>query len=57
MQIAFALIAVFWWIAIWNLMDIMVEDWSREQQIKLYVAMLVGVAVAVFFFPDMLIRL
>lgn len=57
MQIAFAIVAVFWWIAIWNLMDIMVEDWTREQQIKLYVAMLVGVAIIVYLFPEMLMRL
>lgn len=57
MQIAFAIIAVFWWIAIWNLMDIMVEDWTREQQITLYVAMLVGVTIIVYLFPEMLMRL
>ncbi len=57
MQIAFALIAVFWWIAIWNLFDIAVENWTREQRIHLYVAMLIAVAVIVMLFPEIVTRL
>ena len=57
MQIAFAVIAVFWWIAIWNLFDIAVEDWTREQRIHLYVAMLIAVAVIVMLFPEIVTRL
>ncbi len=57
MQIAFAIIAVFWWIAIWNLSDMAVEDWTREQKIRLYVAMLVAVAIIVWLFPEIVMRL
>lgn len=57
MQIAFAVIAVFWWIAIWNLFDIAVEDWTTEQRIHLYVGMLVVVAVIVLLFPEIVTRL
>lgn len=56
MQIAFALIAVFWWIAIWNLSDMAVENWTREQKIYLYVGMLAAIAVIVWFFPNIVRR-
>jgi hypothetical protein len=56
MQILFAVIVIFWWIAIWGLKDILVEDWSREQQIYLYVSMMSFVAIFVFLFPDIIKR-
>lgn len=52
MQILFAIIAVFWWIAIWGLTDILIEKWSREQKIYLYSSILSLVAVIVCIFPD-----
>jgi hypothetical protein len=56
MQILFAVIVIFWWIAIWGLKDILVEDWTREQQIYLYVSMMSFVAISVFLFPDIIRR-
>ena len=56
MQILFAVIVIFWWIAIWGLKDILVEDWTREQQIYLYVTMMSFVAIFVFLFPDIIKR-
>jgi len=56
MQIAFAIIAVFWWIALWGLSDIMVEDWTRESKIKLYTATLVCIGIIVWLFPDIVKR-
>ncbi len=56
MQILFAIIVVFWWIAIWGLKDILVEDWSREQQIYLYVSMMSFVTIFVLLFPDIIKR-
>jgi len=56
MQIAFAIIAVFWWIAIWGLSDLLVENWTREQKFKLYVAMLIVVGIIVFVFPEIVMR-
>jgi len=57
MQIAFALIAVFWWIAIWGLSDLLTEGWSRESKFKLYVAILAAIAVIIRFVPHVLTRL
>jgi hypothetical protein len=57
MQIIFAVIAIFWWIAIWGLKDILVESWSREQKFYLYVSILVLVAIVVLMFPDIVKRL
>jgi fucose 4-O-acetylase-like acetyltransferase len=56
MQIAFAIIAVFWWIAMWGLSDIMVEDWARESKIKLYTATLICVGIIVWLYPDIVKR-
>jgi hypothetical protein len=56
MQILFAVIAIFWWIAIWGLKDILVESWSREQKFYLYVSILVLVAMIVLMFPDIVKR-
>jgi hypothetical protein len=51
MQILFAIIAVFWWIAIWGLTDILVEKWSKEEKIYLYVSILGFVSIIVYIFP------
>jgi hypothetical protein len=56
MQIIFAIIAVFWWIAIWGLKDILVEDWSKEQKIYLYLSFLFLVTIVVFIYPDIIKR-
>ena len=56
MQILFAIIAVFWWIAIWGLTDIFIEDWTKEQKVYLYVGILVLVAGFVYVFPNILKR-
>jgi hypothetical protein len=56
MQIAFALIAVFWWIAIWGLSDLLTEDWSRTQKFELYVAMLMAIGAIVWMFPSTIKR-
>jgi hypothetical protein len=57
MQIAFALIVIFWWVAIWGLIDLMVEDWSRKQRFMLYVAMIAIILVTMWIFPDFVHRL
>jgi hypothetical protein len=56
MQIIFAVIAIFWWIAIWGLKDILVESWSREQKFYLYISILILVAIIVLMFPDIVKR-
>lgn len=56
MEILFAIIAVFWWVAIWGLIDILVEDWSKEQKIYLYISMISFVTIFVFLFPGIIKR-
>ena len=56
MQIIFAVIAIFWWIAIWGLKDILVEDWSREQKFYLYISILAVVAMVVLMYPNIIKR-
>jgi hypothetical protein len=52
MQIAFATVAIFWWIAIWGLSDIFTEEWTRERKVQLYVSMIVGVLIIIWMFPN-----
>jgi hypothetical protein len=54
MRIAFALIAIFWWIAIWGLVDITTEDWTRTEKAQLYVGILLTIALIYIFFPSVL---
>ena len=56
MKLLFALIAVFWWIALWGLSDLMTESWTREQKFRLYVGTLVVIALIVYMLPDILER-
>jgi hypothetical protein len=57
MQILFALVAVFWWVAMWGLIDLATEDWTRAEKAQLYVGILLVVALIVIFFPCALGRL
>ena len=54
MRIAFALIAIFWWIAIWGLVDIGTEDWTRTEKAHLYIGILLTIALIYNFFPSVL---
>jgi hypothetical protein len=56
MQIIFAIVTIFWWVAIWGLKDILVQDWSREQKFYLYISILILVAIFVTNFPDIIKR-
>ena len=57
MQIAFAIIAVFWWIAIWGLSDIATEDWNRTSKIYLYIGILILISIIVMIYPNIIKRL
>ena len=56
MQILFTIIAIFWWIAIWGLKDILVESWSRTEKFYLYISILSFVGIIVYVFPDIIKR-
>ena len=57
MKIVFAILAIFWWIAIWGLSDLLTESWTREQKFRLYVGILIVIAMIVYVFPDLMDRL
>jgi hypothetical protein len=57
MELAFALLVVVWWIAIWGLFDMATEGWTREEKLRLYAAMLLFVIAMVAIFPKLTRRL
>jgi hypothetical protein len=57
MRIAFALVAIFWWIAIWGLVDIATEEWTRTEKTQFYVTILLVITVLYLFFPSILQKL
>lgn len=57
MQFAFAIIAVFWWIAIWGLSDLLTDGWERESLFKLYITILILIVCIVWTFPEIIHRL
>ena len=57
MKLAFAVVAVFWWIAIWGLSDVLTEHWSRESKIEFYIGLLVLIAIIIWLVPSTLDRL
>jgi hypothetical protein len=56
MPIIPAILAVFWWIAIWGLFDIYTENKTKNQKIKIYLVLLGIIFVIVCFFPWLLYR-
>jgi hypothetical protein len=52
MKILFALIAIFWWVAIWGLSDLATQDWTSEEKFKLYIGLIIFVLVCILAFPD-----
>jgi hypothetical protein len=57
MRIAFTLVAIFWWIAIWGLIDIGTEDWTRTEKAQFYIGTLLVITLIYIFFPNALQRL
>ena len=56
MQIAFALIAIFWWIAVWGLSDLLTDDWTKQEKFAFYIVILVAITIIVYFFPKIVER-
>jgi len=52
-KLGFAVIAVFWWIALWGLTELATEGWGRGARAQLYLAILIGVSIATFYWPEM----
>ena len=57
MQIAFATIAIFWWIAVWGLSDVLTQNWSDEEKITLYISIIAIISVIVFIKPSIIERI
>jgi len=52
MQLLFATIAVFWWVAIWGLTDLLTDSWTRRQRFYLYIGMIALIVLTLWIFPD-----
>jgi|Laugrespbdmm15sn_2_1035079.scaffolds.fasta_scaffold321628_1 hypothetical protein len=52
MQILLAIIVVLWWISLWGLQDILVEQWTRAEKFYLYISILAFVSIIVMIFPE-----
>lgn len=57
MQIAFALVAVFWWVAIWGLIELITETWTKKGRFMLYIAMIALILIMTQLFPKFAERL
>lgn len=57
MKLAFALLVIVWWISVWGLADLLMEDWTRTQKFWSYVGGIVVVGATVALFPHLLDRL
>ena len=53
-QLAFALIAVMWWVATWGLTDLMIEGWSRQRKFVFFISLLGLILILLQFFPEIL---
>jgi hypothetical protein len=54
MKLVYALIVIFWWIAIWGLTDELIEDMTKQQRIKMYLGIIAAIAAILYFFPHIL---
>ncbi len=57
MQLLFACIAVAWWIAIWGLVELYIESWTREEKKRFYIALLVAVVLIIILYPKAMQRI
>ena len=57
MKLVFALLVIVWWISIWGITDLIMEDWSREARFWTYVGGIALVGAVVTTFPQLLDRL
>lgn len=51
MTIIFATLAILWWIAIWGIFEIITQDYTDNEKLKLYFIMLGFVIIIFCFFP------
>jgi hypothetical protein len=56
MQILFAIVALFWWIAVWGLKDLLIEHWTKQEKMYFYLIILALIGVIVWRFPHIVGR-
>ena len=54
MKLVYALIVIFWWIAIWGLTTELISDMTKEERIKIYLGIIAFIAAILYFFPHIL---
>ena len=57
MKLLFALLIIVWWISVWGLADLAMEDWTRRQKAYAYLAGIALVLGTLWFFPHIADRL
>ena len=56
MQILFAIVALFWWIAVWGLKDLLIEHWTKQEKMYFYLVILALIGLIVWRFPHIVGR-
>lgn len=56
-KLAFALIAVLWWVAMWGIIDLLINDWTKIQKFIFYLTLLGIIFISIYAFPDILLVL
>jgi hypothetical protein len=46
------LIAVIWWVAIWGLIELAMDGWTKDRRMITYLLMLVAATTAATMYPD-----
>jgi len=54
MKLVYALIVIFWWISIWGLTTELISDMTKEERIKIYLAIIAFIGAILYFFPHIL---
>ena len=57
MKLLFALLIVVWWISVWGLADLAMENWTRKQKAMAYVGGIALTLATLWFFPHIADRL
>lgn len=57
MKLLFALLIVIWWISVWGLVDLAMENWTRKQKTVAYATGIALTLTTLWFFPHIADRL
>ena len=57
MQFIWAILIIFWWIAIWGLFDMYTENKTKNEKIKIYLIILGIITSIVCFHPQLIKRM